>query len=139
MGARRECRTLYPEKEGSDFPLENEHFSLYYHRVAGEKIMTQSSETFAVLTVVAGKGEIRHQGKVYSLQYGDSFFLPACLGSYGKQKQLFPLVRSQVERLINGYLHTKELNNLDNYIVPNSINENQGILGALELAKRASL
>ena len=59
-------------------------------------------------------------------------------GGVMKQKQLFPLIRSQVTRLINGYLHTKELNDLDNYIVPNSLNDKQGILGALELAKRAS-
>ena len=54
-----------------------------------------------------------------------------------KQKQLFPLIRKQVAEMINGYLKTKELEDLDNYIVPNSLNENQGILGALELAKRA--
>jgi len=53
-----------------------------------------------------------------------------------KQTQLFPLVRRQVARLINGYLKTKELKDLDNYIVPNSLKDRQGILGALELAKR---
>lgn len=60
-------------------------------------------------------------------------------GGVMKQKQLFPLVRTQVVRLINGYLKTKELNDLDNYIVSNSLGDNQGILGALEIAKRASL
>jgi len=58
-------------------------------------------------------------------------------GGVMKQKQLFPLIRKQVAEMINGYLKTKELEDLDNYIVPNSLNENQGILGALELAKRA--
>lgn len=58
-------------------------------------------------------------------------------GGVMKQKQLFPLIRKQVAEMINGYLKTKELQDLDNYIVPNSLNENQGILGALELAKRA--
>lgn len=58
-------------------------------------------------------------------------------GGVMKQKQLFPLIRKQVAQMINGYLKTKELEDLDNYIVPNSLNENQGILGALELAKRA--
>lgn len=58
-------------------------------------------------------------------------------GGVMKQKQLFPLIRKQVAQMINGYLKTKELQDLDNYIVPNSLNENQGILGALELAKRA--
>ena len=73
---------LYPKKDGSDFGVENEHFSLCYQRIASERIMTQSPEAFAVLTVVAGKGEIQHQGKVYPLQYGDSLLLPACLGRY---------------------------------------------------------
>jgi fructokinase len=57
-------------------------------------------------------------------------------GGVMKQTQLFPLVRRQVARLINGYLKTKELKDLDNYIVPNSLKDRQGILGALELAKR---
>jgi fructokinase len=60
-------------------------------------------------------------------------------GGVMKQTQLFPLVRRQVARLLNGYLKTKELQDLDSYIVPNSLQERQGILGALELAKRACL
>lgn len=60
-------------------------------------------------------------------------------GGVMKQKQLFPLIRKQVAEMINGYLKTKELEDLDNYIVPNSLNENQGILGALELADRKSV
>ena len=79
---RRLPPPLYTEKAGSDFGLENEHFTLYYQRVAGERIMTQSPATFGVLTVVAGSGEIRHQGTVYALQYGDSLLLPAGLGRY---------------------------------------------------------
>ena len=59
-------------------------------------------------------------------------------GGVMKQTQLFPLIRQQVKQLINGYLQTKELRDLDNYIVPNSLDGNQGILGALELAKRAA-
>jgi len=58
-------------------------------------------------------------------------------GGVMKQMQLFPLVRRQVARLINGYLKTKELNDLGNFIVPSSLEGRQGILGALELAKRA--
>jgi len=60
-------------------------------------------------------------------------------GGVMKQTQLFPLVRRQVAQLLNGYLKTKELKDLDNYIVPNSLQDRQGILGALELAKRACL
>ena len=37
----------------------------------------------------------------------------------------------------NGYLNTKELKDMDNYIVPNILNDNQGILGAIELGRQA--
>ncbi len=83
---------LSPEKAGSALGLENEHFALYYQRVDGERIMTQSPEAFTILTVVAGEGEIRHQGKVYALQYGDSLLLPACLGRYSLRGNLQLLV-----------------------------------------------
>jgi len=71
-----------PERGDDSFFLENDCFSLYYHRVTGEKVMRCGPETFAVITAVAGNGEIRHRGKAYSLQYGDSFLLPAGLGEY---------------------------------------------------------
>ena len=35
---------------------------------------------------------------------------------------------------VNGYLVTKELEDLDSYIVLSSLNDNQGIMGALKLA-----
>lgn len=66
----------------SGFELENEDFSLGYHRVNGEKPMQQNPDAFALLTVVAGEGAIRHRGRIYPLQYGDSYLLPACLGQY---------------------------------------------------------
>jgi mannose-6-phosphate isomerase len=76
-------RRLTPEAAAGDgFLLENEFFSLFYQRVTGEKKMSQSPESFTILTVVAGAGELRHGGKVYPLRYGDSYLLPACLGQY---------------------------------------------------------
>ena len=35
---------------------------------------------------------------------------------------------------VNGYIQTKELEDLDSYIVLPSLNDNQGIMGALKLA-----
>ena len=35
------------------------------------------------------------------------------------------------------YIRTKELQDLDSYIVPYSLNDNQGIMGCLQLAVRA--
>ena len=55
-------------------------------------------------------------------------------GGVMHQVQLFPLVRAEVKRLLNGYIKTKEMDDMDTYIVPCSLNDNQGIMGALKLA-----
>ena len=55
-------------------------------------------------------------------------------GGVMHQEQLFPLIRKQVALLLNGYIKTKELDNLNQYIVPASLNDNQGIMGCLQLA-----
>jgi fructokinase len=59
-------------------------------------------------------------------------------GGVMHQTQLFPLIRKEVENLLNGYLNTKEIKDMDNYIVPASLNDNQGIMGCLQLAKIAA-
>lgn len=58
-------------------------------------------------------------------------------GGVMHQEQLFPLIRKKVAELLNGYVKTSELEDLDNYIVPASLNGNQGIMGCLQLAKLA--
>lgn len=58
-------------------------------------------------------------------------------GGVMHQTQLFPLVRKKVAELLAGYIQTPQLEDLDHYIVPASLNEDQGILGCLELACRA--
>lgn len=58
-------------------------------------------------------------------------------GGVMHQEHLFPLVRKMVKELNADYIATKELQDLDTYIVPASLQDNQGILGALELGKRA--
>ncbi|MBQ7220632.1 MAG: ROK family protein [Synergistaceae bacterium] len=54
------------------------------------------------------------------------------------QSQLFPLIRKYVLENVNGYLDTKELRNINAYIVPAALNGNQGIMGALKLAEMAA-
>lgn len=58
-------------------------------------------------------------------------------GGVMHQKQLFPLIRQQFKNLLNGYVKTKELEDLDTYIVPSVLHDNQGILGCLKLAENA--
>ena len=55
-------------------------------------------------------------------------------GGVMHQTQLFPLIREKVTELLNHYYDTRELADMDNYIVPASLNDNQGILGAAVLA-----
>ena len=58
-------------------------------------------------------------------------------GGVMHQEQLFPMIRSMVTKLLAGYLNTKELANMDEYIVPSSLQDNQGIMGCIQLAKLA--
>jgi fructokinase len=58
-------------------------------------------------------------------------------GGVMHQTQLFPLIRGEVERLLNGYINTKEIKDIDNYIIPASLKDDQGIMGCIQLAKVA--
>lgn len=51
--------------------------------------------------------------------------------------QMLPLIRKEVRRQLHGYLRGKGLEDLDNYIVPASLGDDQGVLGALKLAMDA--
>ena len=55
-------------------------------------------------------------------------------GGVMHQEHMMPMVREEVKRQLNGYLQTKELEDIENYIVLPSLNDNQGIMGALKLA-----
>ena len=51
---------------------------------------------------------------------------------------IFPLIRSELVRLLNGYVQSQELTeNLDQYIVPAKLGNQAGIAGALVLAQQA--
>ena len=54
-------------------------------------------------------------------------------GGVMHQEQLFPIIRKKVFEKINKYVVTKELDNMDEYIVPNSLNDKEGILGAFKI------
>lgn len=58
-------------------------------------------------------------------------------GGVMHQEQLFPLIRNYVKEMLNGYIKTEELKDMEHYIVPASLNDDQGIMGALELGRRA--
>ncbi|WP_368271812.1 ROK family protein [Enterocloster lavalensis] len=54
-------------------------------------------------------------------------------GGVMHQEQLFPMIREKVREMIGGYLNTSELADLDNYIVPASLHDDQGIMGCIKL------
>ncbi len=58
-------------------------------------------------------------------------------GGVMHQEQLFPMIRANVKEMMGGYLHTKELAHLEDYIVPASLHDDQGIMGAIKLGLNA--
>ncbi len=58
-------------------------------------------------------------------------------GGVMHQEQLFPMIRAKFKELVNGYIITDEMEHLDDYIVPASLNDDQGIMGAIKLAMDA--
>ena len=58
-------------------------------------------------------------------------------GGVAHQEQMMPLIRKEVLRQMGGYIAAKGMQDLDNYIVLPSLNDDQGILGALKLAMDA--
>lgn len=59
-------------------------------------------------------------------------------GGVMEQRQLFPLVRKEVQRLLGGYLRANQLRTaIDRYIVPPEMGERAGVLGSIALAQKA--
>ena len=58
-------------------------------------------------------------------------------GGVMHQEQLFPLIRKKVVKLLNGYITTTELSDIDHYIVPASLHDDQGIMGAVRIGLEA--
>lgn len=58
-------------------------------------------------------------------------------GGIMHQTQLLPLIRRKTLEYLAGYLNTSQLQNIDDYITLPSLEDNQGVLGALKLAAMA--
>lgn len=60
-------------------------------------------------------------------------------GGVMNQSQLFPLIRQEVQALLNGYVQVPAiLQQIDSYIVPPGLGSRAGVLGALALAEQAA-
>lgn len=54
-------------------------------------------------------------------------------GGVMHQEQLLSMIRKQYKELLNGYVDTPYVRDLDHYIVPYSLNDNQGIMGCIKI------
>lgn len=60
-------------------------------------------------------------------------------GGIMQQAQLFPLIRREVQRLLNGYIQAPAVTrHIDSYIVPPALGKRAGVLGAFALAELAA-
>jgi fructokinase len=60
-------------------------------------------------------------------------------GGVMQQYQLFPMIRSEVQELLNGYIQVPAITTdaIDGYIVPPALGGDAGVLGAIALAQQA--
>jgi fructokinase len=59
-------------------------------------------------------------------------------GGVMKQTQLLPMIRNNVQELLNGYVGFPQLSDrIDEYIVSPGLGDQAGIIGSLMLAKQA--
>ena len=60
-------------------------------------------------------------------------------GGVMDQEQIFPMLRKNVQALLNGYVQKAEiLEHIDEYIVPPGLGNRAGVLGAIALAMNAA-
>lgn len=60
-------------------------------------------------------------------------------GGVMHQQQLFPIIRKKLKEKLAGYIHTRELDDIDDYVVPASLDDEQGIKGAVQLGVLAEI
>ncbi len=60
-------------------------------------------------------------------------------GGVMEQRHLFPLIRREVQELLNGYIQAQEiLERVEEYIVPPALGRRAGVLGAIALAQQVA-
>lgn len=60
-------------------------------------------------------------------------------GGVMNRAHVIPMIRAKVAELLNGYIDTKELKNIDSYIVPASLGGEQAVKGCMKLAYDAAV
>ena len=60
-------------------------------------------------------------------------------GGVSEQAHLFPMIRAELQRILNGYIRAEEiLDGIDRFVVPVQLGPRAGVLGALVLAQQAA-
>lgn len=59
-------------------------------------------------------------------------------GGVMNRKELFPLIRRDVVKLLKGYIHSPKIDNIDEYITGSALNGNQAVMGCMKLAYDAA-
>jgi Enoyl-CoA hydratase/carnithine racemase len=118
-------------------------------RGAGEKAFCAGGDIRALRDSALSGSTLHHDFFIaeYALDYQLHRFVKPCIslldgivmgGGMMQQSQLFPLLRREVQHLLNGYLQSPTiLHDIDRYIVPPLFGKRAGVLGALALAERA--
>ena len=107
-------------------------------------------EGFAAGPAIAGRwgkpgAELAEQKEVWELE---AYYIGQALANYimilspqrivlgggvMHQEHMLPLVRQELKKQLNDYIKTKELDEPDHYVVLPSLDDNQGIMGAIKL------
>lgn len=59
-------------------------------------------------------------------------------GGVMHQYHLFPMIQEELQRMLNGYVQTRELmEGIEHFVVPPGLGDNAGLLGSLALGKQA--
>ena len=107
-------------------------------------------EGFAAGPAIAGRwgkpgAELAGQKEVWELE---AYYIGQALANYimilspqrivlgggvMHQEHMLPLVRNELKKQLNDYIKTKELDELDHYVVLPGLDDNQGIMGAIKL------
>ena len=82
----RDCRPLGPseQRDGYIYTLLNqcEYFTVEHYEISQSASLNATPESFHAVLAIDGSGTLCYGGRSYPLQKGDSYFIPAGIGSY---------------------------------------------------------
>ena len=82
----RDCRPLGPseQRDGYIYTLLNqcEYFTVEHYEISQSASLNATPESFLAVLAIDGSGTLCYGGRSYPLQKGDSYFIPAGIGSY---------------------------------------------------------